>query len=65
MTLSKVDLDVAHHYMVSLGGNDNRDAFAAIFEIISSEYNLTKKLILEITDKSKPVSYTHLRAHET
>jgi len=56
MTLSKVDLDVAHHYMVSLGGNDNRDAFATIFEIISSEYSLTKKLILEITDKSKLLS---------
>jgi len=56
MTLSKVDLDVAHHYMVSLGGNDNRDAFAGIFEIISSEYSLTKKLILEITDKSKLLS---------
>ena len=56
MTLSKVDLDVAHHYMVSLGGNDNRDAFATIFEIISSEYSLTKKLILEITEKSKLLS---------
>ena len=56
MTLSKVDLDVAHHYMVSLGGNENRDSFARIFEIISSEYSLTKKLILEITDKPKLLS---------
>ena len=42
--------------MVSLGGADNRDAFARIFEIISSEYSLTKKLILEITDKPKLLS---------
>ena len=49
-------MDVAHHYMVSLGGDENRDAFAGIFEIISSEYSLTKKLILEITDKSKLLS---------
>ncbi len=56
MTLSKVDLDVAHHYMVSLGGNDNRDSFARIFDIISTEYSLTKKLILEITDKPKLLS---------
>ena len=56
MTLSKVDLDVAHHYVVSLGGDENRDAFAGIFDIISNEYSLTKKLILEITDKSKLLS---------
>lgn len=56
MTLSKVDLDVAHHYVVSLGGSDDRDAFARIFDIISSEYSLTKKLILEITGKSKLLS---------
>jgi len=56
MTLSKVDLEVAHHYVVSLGGNDHRDSFARIFEIISSEYSLTKKLILEITDKPKLLS---------
>ena len=56
MTLSKVDLDVAHHYVVSLGGSDDRDAFTGIFDIISSEYSLTKKLILEITGKSKLLS---------
>ncbi len=56
MTLSKVDLEVAHHYMVSLGGNENRASFARIFEIISNEYSLTKKLILEITDKPKLLS---------
>ncbi len=56
MTLSKVDLEVAHHYMVSLGSDENREAFTRIFEIISAEYNLTKKLILEITEKSRLLS---------
>ena len=39
-----------------MSGNDNRDSFARIFEIISREYSLTKKLILEITDKPKLLS---------
>ena len=42
--------------MVSLGGKDDLDSFARIFDIISSEYSLTKKLILEITDKPKLLS---------
>ena len=49
MTLSKVDLEVAHHYMTSLGSPENRDAFTRIFEIISIEYSLTKKMVLDIT----------------
>ena len=56
MTLSKVDLEVAHHYMTSLGSIENREAFNSIFEIISCEYKLTRKLILEITGKSKLLS---------
>ncbi len=49
MTLSKVDLELAHHYMISLGSTDNRESFNRIFAIISTEYSLTKKLILDIT----------------
>ncbi len=49
MTLSKVDLELAHHYTTSLGREMNREAFSQIFSIISKEYSLTKKLILEIT----------------
>ncbi len=56
MTLSKVDLEVAHHYMTSLGSIENREAFNRIFEIISSEYILTRKLVLQITGKSKLLS---------
>ena len=39
MTLSKVDLDLAHHYMNSLGHPEQREAFEAIFEVIAKEYD--------------------------
>ena len=53
MTLSKVDLELAHHYMISLGSKDYRDAFDLIFETISAEYNLTRRLVLDITGHSR------------
>ncbi len=53
MTLSKVDLELAQHYVSSLGSSENKDAFNRIFEIISTEYYLTKKLILAITGKKR------------
>ena len=53
MTLSKVDLEVAKHYVDTLGSAENKNSFEKIFKIISEEYNLTKKLILEITGKNK------------
>ncbi len=56
MTLSKVDLEVAHHYMTCLGSDSNREAFKNIFKTISSEYNLTKRLVLQITGKSRLLS---------
>ena len=56
MTLSKVDLELAHHYMISLGSLDNVEAFKCIFETIETEYSLTKKLILEITGNERLLS---------
>ena len=53
MTLSKVDLEVAKYYVDTLGSPKNRDSFEVIFDVISKEYNLTKKLILDITGKNK------------
>ena len=49
MTLSKVDLELANHYVTSLGREENRDAFNIIFQTIANEYSLTKELILQIT----------------
>ncbi len=53
MTLSKVDLELAKHYMTSLGSEKNKKPFNEIFNTISTEYNLTKSLILKITGKKR------------
>jgi phosphoenolpyruvate carboxylase len=49
MTLSKVDLDLAHHYVQSLGRAESRQAFEQIFEVIAKEFVLTRDLVLAIT----------------
>jgi phosphoenolpyruvate carboxylase len=49
MTLSKVDLELAQHYVSSLGRPENRDAFARIFAAIASEFRLTHDLVLKIS----------------
>ena len=53
MTLSKVDLDLAHHYVQALGRSENREAFEAIFQSIAAEFGLTRDLVLAITDHSR------------
>jgi len=49
MTLSKVDLQLARHYVDSLGRPQNREAFLRIYEVIAQEYELTRELVLSIT----------------
>jgi phosphoenolpyruvate carboxylase len=53
MTLSKVDLELAHHYVQSLGRVENREAFAAIFNAIASEFVLTRDLVLQISNHNR------------
>ena len=53
MTLSKVDLDLAHHYVQSLGRPENREAFDAIFEAIAKEFALTCDLVLRISNHTR------------
>ncbi|MDA1246794.1 MAG: phosphoenolpyruvate carboxylase [Cyanobacteria bacterium] len=53
MTLSKVDLDLAHHYVQALGRSENREAFEAIFQSIAVEFGLTRDLVLAITGHSR------------
>nr|AAV90837.1 phosphoenolpyruvate carboxylase [Picosynechococcus sp. PCC 7002] len=50
MTLSKVDLQMASHYVHELAEKEDIPRFEKLLEQISQEYNLTKRLILEITE---------------
>ncbi len=49
MTLSKVDLELAQHYVRSLGRPENREAFEAIYAAIAEEFALTRDLVLQIS----------------
>ncbi len=49
MTLAKVDLQMAHHYVHQLSSPDYRDRFEVLFEQITQEFNLTRELVLQIT----------------
>jgi phosphoenolpyruvate carboxylase len=53
MTLSKVDLELAHHYVLSLGRPENREAFAAIFSAIAAEFSRTRDLVLQISNHTR------------
>ena len=48
MTLSKVDLELAQHYVRSLGRPEHKEAFEEIFTTIAREFRLTQDLILRI-----------------
>jgi phosphoenolpyruvate carboxylase len=49
MTLSKVDIALAHHYVQALGRASDREAFERIFQTIAGEFSLTRDLVLQIT----------------
>ena len=49
MTLSKVDLQIAEHYVRELSLPADRERFNALFEQISAEYHLIRGLVLTIT----------------
>ena len=53
MTLSKVDLDLAHHYVQALGRSEHHEAFEHIFQVIAAEFVLTRDLVLAITGHSR------------
>ncbi len=48
MTLSKVDLQIAHHYVRELTQPEDRSRFEPLFEQIAAEYYLTRELVLTI-----------------
>ncbi len=49
MTLSKVDLQIAAHYVAELSPPEDRDRFSRVFEQISQEFHITRDLVLAIT----------------
>ncbi|MEM6753833.1 MAG: phosphoenolpyruvate carboxylase, partial [Cyanobacteria bacterium P01_C01_bin.38] len=53
MTLAKVDLQMGRHYVEELSKAEDRQRFNGVYNQISSEYYLTKNLVLEITGHEK------------
>jgi len=53
MTLAKVDLQIAHHYLKELGNPEDYERFERIFQQISHEYYLTSELVRLITNHEK------------
>ncbi|MEM8829818.1 MAG: phosphoenolpyruvate carboxylase [Cyanobacteria bacterium P01_G01_bin.19] len=53
MTLAKVDLQIAEHYVNELSQPEDLERFQKLFAQISQEYHLTKKLILKINRQNK------------
>ncbi|MEA5535986.1 phosphoenolpyruvate carboxylase [Crocosphaera sp. XPORK-15E] len=53
MTLSKVDLQIAHHYVRELSKPEDLERFERVFDQISQEYHRTRDIVLTITDQQK------------
>ncbi|MGH1392890.1 MAG: phosphoenolpyruvate carboxylase [Trichormus sp.] len=49
MTLAKVDMQMARHYVQELSNPEDKPRFEIVFEQIASEFYLTRDLILKIT----------------
>jgi phosphoenolpyruvate carboxylase len=49
MTLAKVDMQIANHYVRELSRPEDTERFGLLFEQIASEFNLTCDLVLSIT----------------
>jgi phosphoenolpyruvate carboxylase len=52
MTLAKVDLQIARHYVRELSNPEDLQRFEGVFDQIAQEYRLTRELILQITGHS-------------
>ena len=53
MTLSKVDLQIAQHYVRELSDPADRDRFMTLFEQIAQEYQRARELVLKITEHQR------------
>jgi phosphoenolpyruvate carboxylase len=53
MTLAKVDLQIAEHYVRELTHPDDRERFLALFDSISEEFHLTRSMVLQVTGQER------------
>ncbi len=53
MTLAKVDLQMAEHYVNELSPPEDRERFGQVFEQIAREYYLAKEIVLTINGQKK------------
>jgi phosphoenolpyruvate carboxylase len=53
MTLAKVDLQIAGHYVDELTQPEDRQRFAPVFEQIVQEYHLTRDVVLNLTGHAR------------
>ncbi|WP_413198835.1 phosphoenolpyruvate carboxylase [Nostoc piscinale] len=53
MTLAKVDIQMARHYVQELSNPEDKERFEVVFEQIASEYYLTKDFVLKITGHTR------------
>ncbi len=49
MTLAKVDMQIAKHYVAELAAPEDKDRFMALFKEIEAEFDLTCSLLLKIS----------------
>jgi phosphoenolpyruvate carboxylase len=49
MTLAKVDMQIAHHYVRELSRKEDQERFEQLYAKIADEFNLTCDLVLSIT----------------
>lgn len=53
MTLAKVDLQIAEHYVRELTHPDDKERFLALFGSISEEFHLTRSMVLQVTGQER------------
>ena len=53
MTLAKADLQIAHHYVQELSPEEDVQRFEAVYEQIRQEYELTRSMVLKITEHDR------------
>ncbi|WP_414567027.1 phosphoenolpyruvate carboxylase [Nostoc sp. CCY 9925] len=53
MTLAKVDMQMAQHYVQELSKPEDKERFVKVFDQIASEFYLTRSLVLKITNHNR------------